>query len=74
MLSVSNASMYLKLYDMYLLARSEPLVSMIRSTTNHQTYPKSIPSKNSINQQDQIILILIVYFSSQIPPAPPKKR
>ena len=48
---------------MYLLARSEPLVSMIRSTTNHQTYPKSIPSKNSINQQYQIILILIQFLS-----------
>ena len=76
MLSVSKASMYLKLYDMYLLVffRTSGVknqITIIISTTNHKNYPKSTPSKDSINQQYQIILILILFFRTNS--SPPKK-
>ena len=41
---------------------------------HYQNYPKSIPSKNSINQQYQIILILIQFFLTNFSSPPQKKK
>ena len=59
--------MYLKLYDMYLLGRSEPVLSIIRSTINYQNYPESTPSKIPDQQNQNIKSFSFIFLTNSSP-------
>ena len=59
--------MYLKLYDMYLLGRSEPVLSIIRSTINYQNYPESTPSKIPDQQNQNLKSFSFIFLTNSSP-------